>query len=54
MLKRGDELVARRIGRFELVREGPVVTAWIGLLPRAEEATRAAVVVTSVRLGGER
>lgn len=54
MLKRGETLVARRIGTFELLQEGEVVTARIGLLPRAEAPTRGAVVVTSVRLGGIR
>ncbi len=54
MLKRGEAVVARRIGTFELLQEGDVVTARIGLLPRAEAPTRAAVVVTAVRLGGIR
>lgn len=54
MLLRGDEVIARRIGTFELMQEGGVVTARIGLLPRAEAPTRAALIVTSVRLGGIR
>jgi len=54
MLKRGEVVIASRIGTFDLTREGEVVTARIGLLPRAEQATRAAVVTTSVRLGGPR
>jgi prepilin-type N-terminal cleavage/methylation domain-containing protein len=53
-LKRGEAVVARRIRTFELVQAGEVVTARIGLLPRAEAPTREAVVVTSVRLGGIR
>lgn len=54
MLKRGDIVLARRIGTFELTQDGAVVTARIGLVPRAESPTREAVVVTSVRLGGMR
>jgi prepilin-type N-terminal cleavage/methylation domain-containing protein len=54
VLKRGEAVVARRIGTFEIVQDGEVVTARIGLLPRAEAATREAVVETSVRLGGRR
>jgi len=54
MLKRGETILARRIGTFELVQDGDVVTATIGLLPRADAPTREAVVVTSVRLGGKR
>jgi hypothetical protein len=54
MLKRGDDVVARRIGTFELKEEDGIATARIGLLPRAEAPTRAATIVTSVRLGGSR
>lgn len=53
-LKRDGQIVARRIGMFELTQEGAVATARIGLLPRAEVATRSATVSTSVRLRGAR
>jgi hypothetical protein len=49
VLERDGAAVAR-IGAFEVTQEGAVATAWIGLLPRAEAATRPAVVTTSVRL----
>lgn len=51
VLWRDGEVVARRIGRFEVTEAGGVATARIGLLPRAEVATREAVIATSVRLG---
>jgi prepilin-type N-terminal cleavage/methylation domain-containing protein len=54
MLRRDGQVVARRIGTFEVTQEGAVATARIGLLPRAEVATRSAVVSTSVRLRGLR
>ena len=54
VLTRDGRPVARRIGSFELTREGAVVTARIALLPRVEAATRTAVVETSVRLRGTR
>lgn len=54
VLRRGGAVVARRIGAFELTREGAVVTARIALSPRAEAATREAVIATSVRLRGAR
>jgi hypothetical protein len=51
-LKRDGRIVARRIARFELTQEGALATARIGLLPRTEAATRAAVVTTRVRMRG--
>lgn len=54
LLRRDGQVVARRIGTFEVTQEGPVATARIGLLPRAEAATRSAIVTTSVRLRGHR
>jgi len=50
MLWRDGVVMARRIGRFEVTEEHGVATARIGLLPRAEAATREAVITTSVRL----
>jgi type II secretory pathway component PulJ len=54
VLRRDGKVIARRIGTFEVTQEGAVVTARIGLLPRAEVATRDAVVSTTVRLRGAR
>jgi hypothetical protein len=54
MLRREGRVVARRIALFEVAEENGVATARIGLRARAEAATRAAVVTTSVRMrGGE-
>jgi type II secretory pathway component PulJ len=52
LLRRDGRVVARRIALFEVLAEGRVATARIGLRPRAEAATRAAVVTTCVRLRG--
>jgi prepilin-type N-terminal cleavage/methylation domain-containing protein len=54
VLTREGRVVARRIGGFRLEREGPLVTARIELLPRAEVPTRTAEVATTVRLRGTR
>ena len=50
VLRRDGKVVARRIGLFEVEQEQGVATARVGLRPRAEAATREAVVTTSVRL----
>jgi prepilin-type N-terminal cleavage/methylation domain-containing protein len=50
-LLRDDEVVARRIGLFEMVREDDLVTVRVGLQPRAHvPAMRRPVVTTRVRL----
>lgn len=50
-LLRDREVVARRIGLFEMTREGDLVTVRIGLQPRAHApAMRRPVVTTRVRL----
>lgn len=50
-LLRDEQVVARRIGLFEMVREDNLVTVRIGLQPRAHvPALRQPVVTTRVRL----
>lgn len=53
VLWRDRVVLARRIARFEVTEENGVATARVGLLPRAEAATREAVIMTSVRLRAE-
>jgi len=50
VLWRDRVVLARRIARFDVTEENGVATARVGLLPRAEAATREAVITTSVRL----
>lgn len=46
VLRRGDRVLARRISRFEVKREGPLWVARIGLQSRSETGAKRKPVIT--------